>query len=247
MNEHDKLFKEIESVKENAADLIRSVFPKEIKNEIDLESLQLDNNSYIDKQLKEHYTDLVYNCKRKVNHSVKISLLFEHKSYKPKNEYLQLLRYMINIWSYQEKNNENLTLIVPIIFYHGKQRWTIFTLKDFFQGCNNDWAQFVPDFRYLLTDVARYDDETIKKKLYKREFNRALALIFKYINNESLLFEKLYDIMYQLKDYLDNEKDVQLIMSFLTYMMSYTNITPEHLMTITRQISEKGESVVMST
>ncbi|MBN2436911.1 MAG: Rpn family recombination-promoting nuclease/putative transposase [Spirochaetes bacterium] len=46
MNEHDKLFKEIESVKENAADLIRSLFPEEIINEIDLDSLQLDNNSY---------------------------------------------------------------------------------------------------------------------------------------------------------------------------------------------------------
>jgi len=108
-------------------------------------------------------------------------------------------------------------------------------------------GQFVPDFRYLLTDVARYDDETIKNRLYKREFNRALALIFKYIGNESLLFEKLYDIMFQLKDYLDNEKDIQLIMSFLTYMMSFTNITPEYLTTVTRQISDKGENIVMST
>ncbi|MBN2771035.1 MAG: Rpn family recombination-promoting nuclease/putative transposase [Spirochaetes bacterium] len=66
MNKHDKLFKEIESVKENAADLIRSVFPKEILNEVDLDSLLLDNNSYVDKNLKEHYTDLVYNCKKKI-------------------------------------------------------------------------------------------------------------------------------------------------------------------------------------
>ncbi|MBN2769747.1 MAG: Rpn family recombination-promoting nuclease/putative transposase, partial [Spirochaetes bacterium] len=233
MNEHDKLFKEIESVKENAADLIRSVFPKEIINEVDLDSLQLDNNSYVDNNLKEHYTDLVYNCKRKDNRCVTVTLLFEHKSFKPKNEYLQLLRYMINLWSYQEKNRENLTLIVPIIFYHGKQRWKIVPFQDLLDSCNENWGQFVPDFRYLLTDVARYDDETIKNKLYKREFNRALALIFKYIGNESLLFEKLYDIMFQLKDYLDNEKDVQLIMSFLTYMMSLTNITPEYLTTIT--------------
>ncbi|MBN2435038.1 MAG: Rpn family recombination-promoting nuclease/putative transposase [Spirochaetes bacterium] len=154
---------------------------------------------------------------------------------------------MINIWLYQEKNRENLTLIVPIIFYNGRQRWKIVPFNDLFEDCDENWSQFVPDLKYLLTDVARYNDETIKNKLYKREFNRALALIFKYIGNESLLFEKLYDIMFQLKDYLDNEKDVQLIMSFLTYMMSFTNITPEYLMTITRQISEKGESVVMST
>jgi predicted transposase/invertase (TIGR01784 family) len=154
---------------------------------------------------------------------------------------------MVNIWSYQEKNREKATLIVPIIFYHGKSRWKIVPFRDLFGDCSDKWAHFVPDFRYLLTDVALYDDETIKNKLYKRKFNRALALIFKYIGDESLLFEKLYDIMFQLKDYLDNEKDVQLIMSFLTYMMSLTNITPEYLTTITRQISEKGEDIVMST
>ncbi|MBN2435559.1 MAG: Rpn family recombination-promoting nuclease/putative transposase [Spirochaetes bacterium] len=136
MNEHDKIFKEIESVKENAADLIRSVFPEEILKEIDLDSLQLDNNSYVDKNLKEYYTDLLYNCKRKDNHYVTVALLFEHKSFKPKNEYLQLLRYMTNIWSYQEKNGEDITLIVPIIFYHGKQRWEIVPFKDLIDGCN---------------------------------------------------------------------------------------------------------------
>ena len=36
MNEHDKLFKEIESIKENAIDLIQSTFPSEIVRELDL-------------------------------------------------------------------------------------------------------------------------------------------------------------------------------------------------------------------
>jgi len=53
--------------------------------------------------------------------------------------------------------------------------------------------------------------------------------------------------MYQLKDYLDNEKDLPLIMSFLIYMMSFTNITPERLKTVTRQISDKGGKIVMTT
>ncbi|MFW5759293.1 MAG: Rpn family recombination-promoting nuclease/putative transposase, partial [Bacteroidota bacterium] len=45
MNEHYKLFKEIESIRENAADLISSTFPKEILQELDLDTLVLDSNS----------------------------------------------------------------------------------------------------------------------------------------------------------------------------------------------------------
>ncbi len=91
-NPHDKLFKEIVRVRENSRDLIESTFPLELLKNLKLETLENDNNSYIDEELKEYYSDLVYNCEYRGNSKIKISILFEHKSYKPSNEYLQLLR-----------------------------------------------------------------------------------------------------------------------------------------------------------
>ena len=58
---HDKLFKEIERVRENSRDLIQSTFPAALLNKLKLETLENDNNSYIDEELKEYYSDLVYN------------------------------------------------------------------------------------------------------------------------------------------------------------------------------------------
>ncbi|MDA3940238.1 MAG: Rpn family recombination-promoting nuclease/putative transposase [Spirochaetia bacterium] len=59
---HDKLFKEIESVKENTKDLIESTFSEELLKHLNLETLENDNNSYIDSSLKEYYSDLVFHA-----------------------------------------------------------------------------------------------------------------------------------------------------------------------------------------
>jgi len=61
MNEHDKLFREIESIKENAMDLVQGTFPKNISSKLDIPTMTLDNTSYVDEKLQEYYSDLVYN------------------------------------------------------------------------------------------------------------------------------------------------------------------------------------------
>jgi predicted transposase/invertase (TIGR01784 family) len=247
MNEHDKLFKEIISVKENAADLICSTFPAEVLAELDLDTLTLDNNSYVDKKLKEHFADLVYTCKSSNKKIVTISLLFEHKSSKPNNEYLQLLRYMINIWSYQEKNKLELSVVIPVIFYHGRAKWVVKPFTEKFSAISENFCRFIPDFDYILTDIIRYDDETIKNKLFKREFNRVLVLLFKYIHNEKLLTEKLYEILIELKDHIDHEKDDQSIISILAYILLMTKISSERVKEVVHQVSDKGGQIIMTT
>ncbi len=79
-NPHDKFFKETFSIRENVVDFLEGIFPEEIVKKLDLSTLSLDNNSYIDEELKEHFSDIVYTCVCK-NEKLKIALLFEHKSY----------------------------------------------------------------------------------------------------------------------------------------------------------------------
>ncbi len=52
-NPHDKFFKELFSVIENALDFINGAFPAEIKESIIPESLKLDPGSYTDEKLDE--------------------------------------------------------------------------------------------------------------------------------------------------------------------------------------------------
>ena len=80
-NPHDKFFKELFSIRENALDFINGAFPAEIRDKIIPESLKLDTGSYIDEKLDEYFSDIVYTCSLKEGEDIKISLLFEHKSY----------------------------------------------------------------------------------------------------------------------------------------------------------------------
>ncbi len=129
---HDKLFKTVFTKKEAVAEFIDKLLPKNISQHIDLDSLELDSTEYTDEQLKIHCSDVVYNCNylsEKENQPIpiKISLLFEHKSYPEKYPHLQLMRYFLNMWEIQTKQKQKLTPITPIIFYHGKSKWTLYT------------------------------------------------------------------------------------------------------------------------
>ena len=92
INPHDRFFKETFSKKEEVQDLVINTLPKQLSAKLNFTSLQLDNTSYIDEELKENFSDLVYNCKYKGKKTIKISLLLEHKSYKPDYIHIQLLK-----------------------------------------------------------------------------------------------------------------------------------------------------------
>ena len=94
-----------------------------MREKLDLSTLSLDPNSYIDNKLAESFSDIVYSCSVDNNSVVKISLLFEHKSSPDPFPYMQLLKYMANIWEQMRKQNQEPRIVVLIIVYHGKKRW----------------------------------------------------------------------------------------------------------------------------
>ena len=61
-NPHDKFFKEVFQDREIVIDFLGGILPDPLKENIDLSALKLDNNSYIDENLKEYFSDIVYNC-----------------------------------------------------------------------------------------------------------------------------------------------------------------------------------------
>ena len=103
INPHDKFFKETFSLRDNVIDFLKGTFPEEIFKKLDLSTLTRDNNSYIDEELKEHFSDIVYTCYCK-DKELKITLLFEHKSYSVTCPYLQILKYLLK--RYQRKGEK---------------------------------------------------------------------------------------------------------------------------------------------
>lgn len=96
-NPHDRLFRETWSNRETAADFLMNYLPAEILSVTDLESLEICKDSFIEEELKDYYSDILYRVAFDGEEGY-IYLLFEHKSYADRLIFLQLLEYMIRIW-----------------------------------------------------------------------------------------------------------------------------------------------------
>ena len=245
-NPHDKFFKESFTNKEIATDFIKGSFPKELVDNLDLSSLDLDNNSYIDEELKDYYSDLVYNCSYK-DMKIKISILFEHKSFVPDYPFLQLLKYIIKIWDFNIKQKEKLIPVIPLIFYHGKEKWEYKKINQYFTGIDNILEKYIPAFDYLLMDLSKYDNEDIKEKIFKNEFLKISLLIFKNIYDEEKLKKNLENFLILGKLYYEEEKGLKFLESVIRYLyVNLENTKVEDIVHIIEKISEIGGNETMT-
>jgi len=97
-NPHDATFKKLFGQLEIAKDVIEKNLPKEIINDMDLDTIERLDGSFISEKLKETFSDIIYGIKIN-NKDVYIALLLEHKSYKDKLTIFQVSRYIIDLWS----------------------------------------------------------------------------------------------------------------------------------------------------
>ncbi|GAB6094229.1 hypothetical protein JCM14469_04810 [Desulfatiferula olefinivorans] len=176
---HDKLFKEIWSDLENARSFLENYLPPAYLTVFDLKTLEICKGSFVEKNLKEYHSDLLYKVKTHQGHAF-IYFLFEHKSYPDGLIHLQLLKYMIGIWELSIKQNrkKRFDAIVPLVMFHGKKQWT--TPKRFaelFSGTSGPLVCHIPDFKYILFDLPKYSDEQIRGTIIER----LMILVFKHI------------------------------------------------------------------
>ena len=80
-NPHDKFFKETFSRPEIVRDFLQNYLPAELVNLLNLDSLELQKDNFVDDDLQEHFSDLLYKVQLHDGRFAYIYFLFEHKSY----------------------------------------------------------------------------------------------------------------------------------------------------------------------
>ena len=125
-NPHDKFFKDSLGHLEIAKGFLKNYLPQNLIELINLNNIVIDKNSFIDKELEEVFSDLLYKVDLAGTEAY-LYFLFEHKSYPYPQITVQLLKYMTKIWELKIKQTEanNLPLIIPLVIYHGKRKWDI--------------------------------------------------------------------------------------------------------------------------
>ena len=254
---HDSLFGFTFNDKGSVIQFGKKFFPADIVEYLDFESFQKEDTSYITEQLQSFYSDKVWSCTWKgTEKPVKVSFLFEHKSY-VENPWLQLLRYLLEgyrqqILQQQEANKSRktkrpikLTVIIPIIFYHGDGKWHYRSFEDQFDLPHPILKRYLPSFQYILTDLANYSDE----ELIAMEIGFLLStlLLLKHKSDKDFLKQFHREIFIFVEHLPDNPSTDSFLEAMIIYI-SRTNIFEAmELKELIEQLPSKVKSKSMTT
>ncbi len=244
-NPHDLFFKGAFTRIEIVTGFIEHYLPKEITAYIDLSTVAVDLESYVSREFKEYFSDVVAQMQFVDGTLGEVYFLFEHKKGPEKLARLQILNYMVQKWFKlirEDKYEGYLPIIIPIIVHHGRRKWR-HSLKftDLFDLPSEDFRQYVPQFEHLLHDISHIDEERFKTTT----FLRIVQLIMKYIDNPGQTY-KLPEIVGLLQQLQDKDKITEYLALILQYVLRTGAVTIQQAKDIVRDLPH-GEETVETT
>ncbi len=223
-NPHDKFFKAAFSWIEIARPLIEQFLPKDLIDQLDLDTLKIDPNSYINDELKETFSDLVWSCHLKDSTEQRnIAFLLEHKSFKPDFPHFQLLEYQLGAWKTQRAAQQKLVPIIPIVLYHGKEKWQYEAFDSYFGAIEPSTLRFMPCFDYIFINLQDYSDAQIKR--LHSIFLQKVLISFKHYLDKNYLKLNIVEILFVGYDSTINELTLSFIKLFSVYLANISGVS----------------------
>ena len=246
-NPHNNFVEYVFSQPEEAKSLLENYLPDSIAEHIDFSSLEVLKDTFIDEDLKDYYSDLIF----RVNFADTkgyLYLIFDHKSSVDKKIHLQLINYVHQFWNKKCLENskwQKLTPIITMVLYHGQYSWTRPTrLRDVIDTELEDLLKYTLDYEYILVDLSKYSDEEIKGTL----ITQTALVILKHIFDNNLgwndLLLKLEELLFLLRD---NANVLDFLRAILTYIFSAKTVASDSMKEIVeKSIGFKGKEVFMT-
>ncbi len=242
VNSHDAFFKSTFSYLDVAQSYIEHFMDKRLVQNIDLQSLTLEATSYVTPSLEEYFSDLVWSAKYKTT-NIKVAFLFEHKSYVVNEPHVQLMRYIIEHLEQQIKDKQKLTVVIPIIIYHGEGEWKVRPFHEYFEGIDDVLKQYIPNFAYQLTNLGDYTDAELIDMGIGKLLNVFLAM--SHIRDTEYIRNHFETIFITAEKYFEgNEQFLNLI---FVYLYKNIELSGNEMENIVRSIQTPLKDFTMST
>jgi len=178
---HDSIFKNVFDDIDNTKDLLKAYLPMDLVEQIDFDTMKQAPTEKRDMDANKTHFDLSVECLVGETKS-RIYILFEHKSYQEKQTLMQTLRYCLVLWENELRNGEeNLTPVIPFIFYHGERESKLHdNFRDYFKV--EDWLKkYLLSFEMIIFDTTKIKDSEIRKSLNHNAFVMTSLLLMKNI------------------------------------------------------------------
>ncbi len=239
---HDKFFKNTFSNLDNVRTFLNAALPESIRKAIDFSNLEIDFTDYVSQGFKEHFSDMVARTtmtseKEGKEINIDIYILFEHKSYRDAAIFIQLLLAMYLMWEKDIAENKPLRVIIPLVFYHGREKWNIpRSFAEQFK-VSDEIKEFLLDYRYVLFDTRPWDFRKEKnKELGKNVFLLSALALMKSIANDDL--DSIVEVFkfWHEKGFTNKEK----ILFFLTYISETKDIEQKEVQDLLEKVRIEG-------
>ena len=212
---HDNFFKRLFGDLAVASDFMLNYLPPELLAQVELETLQIERESFVDPELRESFSDLLFRVRAKTGSAVFIYLLLEHKSAPDPWVAFQLLRYIVQFWEQRRRQGAaKLPLVIPIVFYHGQEGWHVpRQLSALLETADLQAVlKYAPDFEYCLRDVSLRGGAEIKGQPKLRAGLQLMRYIF-----SAELAQRLPEIFRNLRG-LTTADALEFMRSLLAYV-----------------------------
>ena len=157
MAEHDPGYKHLFSHPELVADLLRGFVDEPWVDQVDLESLERVNGTYVSDDLRQREDDVVWRV-RWGDGWLYVYLLLEFQATVDRYMAVRLLGYLTLLYQDLIKAGETaeggyLPPVLPLVLYNGERRWTApLDISELIVSVPGGLERYRPSFRYLLLD-----------------------------------------------------------------------------------------------
>jgi predicted transposase YdaD len=154
---HDALFRALLDDPGRAATLLREQLPAALAARLTADAPRLLDGTYIDEHLRDTQSDRLYQVTLTGGKPALLYILLEHKSAPDPGTPLQLLGYLVRIWTRYAAGRaarlRRLPPILPLVLYHGRQPWNIPTSILDCLDTDDDVREWLRDLRYQVRDL----------------------------------------------------------------------------------------------
>lgn len=246
---HDATFRQFLKLPEIARDFMEIHLPTELRAICDFNTLKLENGSFVEENLRQYFSDVLYSLKTNDGEDGYIQVLIEHQSSPDKHMAFRMIRYAVAaMQSHLDAGHKKLPLVIPILFYTGKRTPYPYSTNWFQEFTCPERAKKLYSNDFPLVDITVIPDEEIME----HRSMAALTLLQKHIHQRNLteLMDKLVTLL--MTECLGSSQVVTLINYIIhagdsadaeVFVRELALRVPHHeeeLMTIAQQLEQKG-------
>jgi predicted transposase/invertase (TIGR01784 family) len=232
---HDKSYKKLLKNKSIFRQLLETFVPEAWVKELDFNTCESLDKSFISDHYKETASDIIYKVRRNQRESF-VVILMEFKSTVERFVSLHLANYVTNFYMDYVESTPNVKLlppVFPILLYNGDKEWTAPTRISEVIEDGQLLGKYALSFEYFAIPINKYDKE------YLSRIKNVVSLLFlAEAHYDAELLEKMFLEVFERET---DKGPISLLLNWFIQMRKHGRIPEEDVDKLERIYENKEE------